>query len=307
MKIPILFIIFNRPEIALQSFLQIKKYKPKNLYIAADGPRNNREGEKEICDRTRNTILEEIDWECNIHTLFRTENIGVDFGVYNAINWMFEKEKWGVIIEDDCILSLDFFEFCEEALPKYEYEEKVVHIIANNTYPSSKVSSKIDFASFPACWGWATWKDKWKHIMNPEMPGIEKATYLRLISKFGVARGIMFHRYWQTTYKRRHKLQPWDSIWQFSIMNNGYLSLMPAVNLAINNGIGTSEGTHYSKEDKNFYHNLKMGHLVKPYEWPGKLSISKKILIRENIAFINLRLFGLKKKIIRKLKSTFKL
>ena len=38
-KIPILFIIFNRPEITNISFREIRNYKPTKLYIAGDGPR----------------------------------------------------------------------------------------------------------------------------------------------------------------------------------------------------------------------------------------------------------------------------
>ena len=47
MKAPILFIIFNRPETEAVVFERIRDYRPDRLYIAADGPRENKAGEKE--------------------------------------------------------------------------------------------------------------------------------------------------------------------------------------------------------------------------------------------------------------------
>ena len=44
-KTPILFTIFNRPEEASRVFAEIRKQKPKYLYISADGSRNEKERE----------------------------------------------------------------------------------------------------------------------------------------------------------------------------------------------------------------------------------------------------------------------
>jgi len=71
---PILFIIFNRLDTALKVLDKIKNAKPKYLYLAADGPRNEKEAE--ICNNVRSTIISQIDWDCSVKTLFRTENLG---------------------------------------------------------------------------------------------------------------------------------------------------------------------------------------------------------------------------------------
>ena len=70
---PVLFIIFNRADTAQQVFDEIKKAKPMQLYIAADGPREGVEGEAEKCAATRN-IINQIDWECELYTNFRDKN-----------------------------------------------------------------------------------------------------------------------------------------------------------------------------------------------------------------------------------------
>ena len=108
-RIPILFIIFRRKDTALKSFERIKQVKPAKLYIACDGARENVKGEAELVKETQESILQQIDWECEVKTLFRTKNLGCCMGVYTAINWLFENEEKGIIIEDDCVLQQSFF------------------------------------------------------------------------------------------------------------------------------------------------------------------------------------------------------
>lgn len=299
MKVPVLFIIFNRPEIAKSSFEAIREYKPTELYIAADGPRESRAGERELCELTRKSIIDMIDWDCNVHKLFRDKNIGVDFGVYKAINWMFEREQWGVIIEDDCYVSQDFFALCEDAFPRYASESKVMHIVANNTWSKVKHSNEIVFTYFPMCWGWASWADKWKVVMDPEMKKYKSITLMHMIRKYGIFQGLMFMRTYRSCHTHRSALRTWDEIWRFSVMSSNGLCLIPMVNLAKNGGIGTCEGCHYEIGEKDYYENITIGKLTKPYAYPQSLSISRQVRKNERLEYFRLKMFGLRKKFRR--------
>ena len=58
---PVLFIIFNRPDTTQKKvFNAIRQAKPRQLFIAADGPREGKEGEKEKCEQARK-VIEQID------------------------------------------------------------------------------------------------------------------------------------------------------------------------------------------------------------------------------------------------------
>ncbi|MDT8337508.1 MAG: hypothetical protein RQ856_06780, partial [Candidatus Izemoplasmatales bacterium] len=73
---PILLIIFNRPE-KLKGLMEIlSKIKPEKLYISADGPRKDNQNDIELCRRARE-IATNVDWPCEIHTNFATENLGL--------------------------------------------------------------------------------------------------------------------------------------------------------------------------------------------------------------------------------------
>jgi hypothetical protein len=110
---PILFIIFNRLDTTKQVFSAIRQIKPSRLFIAADGPRQTVAGETEKCQIVRGYVLDNIDWGCDIKTLFRSQNMGCGKAPAEAITWFFEQVEQGIILEDDCVPSMSFFRFAK--------------------------------------------------------------------------------------------------------------------------------------------------------------------------------------------------
>ena len=86
---PVLYLVFNRLGTVKRSFEAIRKAAPAQLFIAADGPRNDRSGEKEICQAVRDYILEHIDWKCEVKIRFQEKNFGCKVAVSSAIDWFF--------------------------------------------------------------------------------------------------------------------------------------------------------------------------------------------------------------------------
>ena len=131
MSTPILFLIFNRPQCTRKVFEEIRKNRPKRLYISADGPRCGVSSDAENC-RLARQIATEVDWDCTVKTFFREENIGCGRAVQSGISWFFEHEEAGIILEDDCLPDATFFEFCGEMLRKYADDERIMHISGHN-------------------------------------------------------------------------------------------------------------------------------------------------------------------------------
>jgi len=121
----VLFLVFNRLDTTKQVFEAIKKAKPPRLYIAADGARKNIDNEDKIVQDIRNYLISNIDWECEVKTLFREKNLGCKYAVSGAIDWFFENKEMGIILEDDCLPSQSFFWFCEELLNKYKDDKRI--------------------------------------------------------------------------------------------------------------------------------------------------------------------------------------
>jgi hypothetical protein len=151
-KSAVLFIIFNRPDTTKQVFAKIKVGKPRRFYVAADGPRTDRPGEDELCKQTR-AIINEVDWDCDVKTLFRTTNGGCKEAVSSVITWFFENEEEGIILEDDCLPADSFFRFCDTLLEKYRFDNRIGNISGRNLQHGKKWGCRLLFLEPDPCMG----------------------------------------------------------------------------------------------------------------------------------------------------------
>ena len=94
---PVLLLVFNRPEETRRVFAAIRRVQPVKLYLSADGPRTDIPGETERCEKVRQ-IATAIDWDCEVKTLFREQNLGCKYAVTGGIDWFFEQEEKGIIL-----------------------------------------------------------------------------------------------------------------------------------------------------------------------------------------------------------------
>lgn len=244
---PILFLIFNRPEISRKVFNQIKKIRPGNLFIAADGPRPQNPDDIFLCTETRK-IVDEIDWECDVKTLFRTKNMGCGPAVCSAINWFFEQVEEGIILEDDCFPDLSFFNFCNELLEKYRYDKQVYLISGTNMQNNIlRGSSSYYFSNYPITWGWASWRRAWEKFDFDAKDYKQAFTSGELDHAFQLKQE---KSYWFQKIKmiELEKRNIWDYQWFYSIWRNRGIAIVPNSNLIINIGF-TNSGTHTFLKD----------------------------------------------------------
>lgn len=163
MNTPVLLITFNRPAYVRQMIDALRAANVSNLYVFKDGPRPNNTADykasKEIED-----IISSIDWGCTVKTNYMQNNLGCGYGPYSAISWAFQYEDELIILEDDCVPTIPFFDFCSEMLEKYRDNPKVRHISGRSQYTESPVFERFDyiFTQYAPTWGWATWKRTWQ-------------------------------------------------------------------------------------------------------------------------------------------------
>lgn len=241
LNVPILFLIFNRPDTTKRVFGEIKKARPKKLFIAADGPRKDWGDDIEKCKKARE-IVNDVDWPCEIKTFFHTDNLGCKIGVATAIDWFFKNVEKGIILEDDCLPDQSFFTFCEKLLEKYKDEEKVAMISGYNIAGSLDSKSSYLFSKYGHIWGWATWRRAWGlYDISMKKWGVDH-------NRQKIKQSINDNSMWN--YKRGlyeqvylNKKDTWDYQWEFCRLLSGQLSIVPSVNLVENIGFGT-DATH---------------------------------------------------------------
>lgn len=162
-KTPVLFITFVRPDYARQTWEGIKAAQPKTLYFYSNKGRAEKEGEVERNNEIR-AYINEIDWECNLHTFFRDECVNVYDSLRSAINWLFDNEEQGIILEEDCVPTKAFFSFVDQMIDKFRNEEKVWCISGDNYVDEAMIDNDYFFSHYHYMYGWATWKDRWSRI-----------------------------------------------------------------------------------------------------------------------------------------------
>jgi len=243
---PILLIIFNRPEITRQVFNKLNELKPKYLFVAADGPRKDRPEEMAKCLATRE-IIKQIDWDCELKTLFREENLGCRLGVSSAIDWFFKNVEQGIILEDDCLPNDSFFEFSQTLLNYYQKDTRVMHISGDNFQAGIKRGdSSYYFSRFNHVWGWATWRRAWQ-LYDLEMKTFAEFKDNNLIANVWSNKKIQ--KCWLKIFKTasEKKIDTWDFQWEYAIVKNNGLCILPKVNLVSNIGFA-ADATHTKLE-----------------------------------------------------------
>ena len=243
--VPVLFLVFNRPDLAGRVLKRIRKARPSRLFIAADGPRANRPDDISACLETRN-LVKKVDWPCEVITLFRENNLGCREAVESALTWFFDQVEYGIILEDDCLPDISFFPFCAELLDRYKDDEKVM-AISGDSYKTADLNpvSSYSFSIYHHVWGWATWRRAWRYYnskLDDNSPLFDKAWLADLLKSEPAA------EYWSQTVANYHAglINSWALPWNFSCWLHGGICVAPSVNMVNNIGFD-NRATHTKK------------------------------------------------------------
>lgn len=294
----ILFLIFNRLDTTKKVFNEIKKVKPKKLYIASDGARIEREFENDKVQLIRQFVLNNIDWECSVKTRFRDKNLGCKVAVSDAIDWFFSCEESGIILEDDCLPSQSFFWYCQELLEKYKDENNIFMISGDNFQNNNtRGTGSYYFSNFPHIWGWATWRRSWDlydvdFINHNKLNDIKYPDIIYTNPKY--------KHFWYRIYNLMKTVNTWDYQLSFTMFKYNKLCIIPNINLITNIGFG-NEATHTNDE------NDVVANLEK-YEFdslvhPSKIEVNIEADMYSANRFFNYEKPKLSARIINKIKN----
>lgn len=246
---PILLIIFNRPNFVLQLFNEIRKQTPKFLYIACDGARDFIDGEYEIIENSKR-IFDQIDWDCEVKTFYRTQNFGAGKAIYDAINWFFDHVDEGIVFEEDCLPHQDFFQYSSELLEKYRNNNNIMFIGGNNFQKKNELEYSYYFSAYPHIWGWAAWKRSIKNY-SFDLKGINSSEFKQIMKLYNFSWSEK--QVWLDKFKRIQlgQINSWDYQLVYSIWSQSGFSIIPCVNLVKNIGFG-KDALHCKNTNSDF-------------------------------------------------------
>lgn len=239
--VSVLVLFFNRPDLLRQVFNQIRAARPSRLFLYQDGPRNN--SDQSGIDACRK-IVEEIDWECEVHKNYQNKNFGCDPSEYMAQKWAFSIVDRCIVLEDDDVPTLSFFSFCKELLDRYADDKRISMIAGfNNEEVTPNISADYFFASTFSIWGWASWRrviDQWD----------ENYSFLDDKERMYLLGNLIKERRYRKDFLpmcRSHRASGkafYETIFHSAMLFQSGLAIVPTRNMINNLGV-TTDSTHF--------------------------------------------------------------
>ncbi len=201
----------------------------------------------EKCQKARE-IIDQVDWECEVLTNFSEINLGCKQRVSSGIDWVFSEVEEAIILEDDCLPTSSFFDFCQNLLEHYRHDERIMHISGNNFQDGQ---SRNDFSyylsKYTHVWGWASWRRAWQHY---DVTLKTWSEYKKSSMIGSICESVYEQKYWADIFENvfNNKIDTWDYQWLYTCWFQSGLSVLPNSSLVSNIGFG-SGATHTKGEN----------------------------------------------------------
>lgn len=250
--IPILLITFNRPDHVRSALTEIRKQKPKELFISQDGPRKGNDFDIAKIQEVRTIITDFVDWPCHLHTLFQETNLGCGPAPYAAISWFFQNVDKGIILEDDIVPHPLFFSYMKTLLNRYANDDRIGAVMGHNLYRKYSLKNSYYFTyDTEGTLGWGTWKRVWDKVdfnvtVNPD----EFSSSLKKYFHFPkIYRKREINHFCRVLNCDRH--DRWDYQLEYCLKLYGYLNIKPNSCLTSHEG-NDLDATHTGYSNPNY-------------------------------------------------------
>ena len=295
-------IVFNRPALTRVVFERVAQVRPRRLLLVADGPRPDRSEDHALCEEVRD-IVTGVNWPCEVQTNFAPANLGCRARVISGLNWVFQQVEEAIILEDDILPDPSFFPFCVEMLQRFRHDPRIAMITGfNHSADLQRPPYSYFFSELTHVWGWASWREAWKHYDEAltSWPEVRRCGLLREVFP---ERGAV--RYWTQIFDTMHSgtgPNTWDYQWMYTNLARHALSITPQRNLVQNIGFGAG-GTHETSSAGA--PRVSVGALPFPLQHPPTMIASRSLDALDQ-RLSGWHVPGLPKRIVRKAKRVLR-
>lgn len=245
----VLVLAFNRPDHAEVLGSRLRELEDVEVFVSIDGPREGNSSDARAVLAVREALRDLLGKRI-IAERQSGANLGCADGVTAGLLWFFGSVPEGIVLEDDCIPTPEFLEFCRLALPSLREDPSAGVISGVNYAPADVLGVHASARSrFPLMWGWASWR---RAVSGFSVRRPDWYKEVRRSSEWKSLNPIERHD-WRRMFSVAGQSQPhtWD--YQFAMHQwvNGRDAVLPAIPLVEN--IGFSGGTHYVGGPPHFY------------------------------------------------------
>lgn len=237
---PVLLLVFVRPELVKRQIDILRMVQAPQLFVSIDGPRPDRPDDS-LRQQEIFSALETIDWPCDLKVRMSPSNLGLNEAVVSGIGWFFGFVDRGIILEDDCLPRPEFFDFSAELLDYYADDARVMHISGLSMINEPHSKESYITAPIGHIWGWATWRRSWAALDRELSSWPRIRPQVRSSGQLGKALSRKFDAC------RANRKSRWARWWNYTLIANDGIALVPTVNLVSNEGFGP-DATNTTKD-----------------------------------------------------------
>jgi hypothetical protein len=250
MSAPVALFTFNRPyhtRRTVESLLANPGSEQTDLVIFSDGPRN--ESDANAVAEVRE-YLHSIEGFRKVTIVERETNMGLADSIIGGVTEVVEVHGRVVVVEDDMVTSPRFLRYMNDALERYEAEERVMHV-SGYMFPIGHADlAQTFFLRVMLCWGWGTWARAWSCYAR-DAESIDRKFSAEMRREFNLSDSNDF--WGQLQANREGTIDTWAVFWYANIFLRNGLCLNPAASLVHNighDGTGTYCGNPGEIDEK---------------------------------------------------------
>ena len=257
----VLIVAYRRGARLNEIFEVCVKANVKSIYISLDGARGNVDFDEVSSTR----VLAESLVRSNPGRVFLRKsdiNMGAARSVIAACNWAFENEDFIVILEDDCVPSIGFFEYAQQTRATISNDPRIFLASGSQFAPKEFTEGEWKLSKYPLIWGWMTSKSKWQELISKTLEQ-EQIKFHRDWCSFTE------YRYWKAGNRRALSgfIDAWDIPIAMALQQLKGYAILPAQNLVTNVGQDIA-ATHTTK--KSVYLEVPHGTFINSMSYPLK-------------------------------------
>jgi hypothetical protein len=196
--------------------------------------------------------LRGIDGFTATHIVCRETHFGLSRNITTGVSAVLAARPSVIVVEDDIVVSPYFLRFMNDALRTYWHTPRVGSISAY-CYPFSESMPETYFIRGADCWGWATWRDRWRYYDSDSRALASQLETRNLLHAFDLDSAASYSQMLKDQIVGKN--DSWAIRWHASCYLRDLLVLYPGRALAENIG-RDGTGTHSTAADEAFDINL---------------------------------------------------
>ena len=237
---PIALFVYNRPLHTRQTVEALQKNRlaeDSDIFIFSDAPKKPEIAAAVM--EVRNYIRQVSGFK-SVKIIEHSDNLGLANSIIDGVTKICKEFGKIIVLEDDMVTSPYFLTYMNEALDRYETDERVISI-HGYVYPVNSSLPEIFFLRGADCWGWATWVRGWALFNSDGKFLLDELVRHNLTQAFDFNNAYPYTKMLEDQINGRNN--SWAVRWYASAFLADKLTLYPGRSLVHNIGNDNS-GTH---------------------------------------------------------------